>query len=42
MPGNGAYCEACEHQHTGRQWAYICIGCPCPETPGRDDEGDDS
>jgi DNA-directed RNA polymerase subunit RPC12/RpoP len=27
-------CEVCGHRHTGRQWAYICIGCSCQETPG--------
>lgn len=28
-------CKACGHQHQGVRLAYICIGCPCPETPGR-------
>jgi hypothetical protein len=28
-------CAACGHQHTGKAWAYICIGCPCPKTPGK-------
>jgi len=30
-------CPECGHVHQGAQFAYICIGCPCPETPGRDD-----
>lgn len=39
MPAtNQPNCEACGHQHSGRQWAYICIGCPCPETPGAEEE----
>ncbi|HKQ65984.1 MAG TPA: hypothetical protein VJZ73_13300 [Methylomirabilota bacterium] len=28
-------CSACGHQHGGRDVAYVCVGCPCPETPGR-------
>jgi len=28
-------CDKCGHAHTGIQLAYICIGCPCPETPGK-------
>jgi hypothetical protein len=26
-------CAECGHTHTGKQWAYICIGCPCPAQP---------
>jgi hypothetical protein len=33
------HCNACGHQHVGKHMAFICIGCPCPETPGRDDNG---
>jgi hypothetical protein len=28
-------CTKCGHHHSGVQLAYICIGCPCPETPGK-------
>lgn len=28
-------CAKCGHEHQGARWAYICIGCPCPETPGK-------
>lgn len=28
-------CSTCEHDHQGDRLAYICIGCPCPETPGK-------
>lgn len=34
-------CTACGHQHTGKAWAYICIGCPCPETPGKPESVDE-
>lgn len=30
-----ATCTGCGHQHAGRELAYICVGCPCPETPGK-------
>jgi hypothetical protein len=29
------HCEACGHDHQGRELGYTCIGCPCPKTPGR-------
>src|SRR4051812_23724611 len=29
----GFKCSDCGHQHTGVQWAYICIGCPCATRP---------
>jgi hypothetical protein len=25
-------CRACGHVHQGVEMAFICIGCPCPET----------
>lgn len=28
-------CPACGHEHGGHDVGYICVGCPCPETPGR-------
>ena len=28
-------CEMCGHPHTGPEWGFICIGCPCPETPAQ-------
>lgn len=28
-------CPECGHTHSGIEYAYICIGCPCPETPGK-------
>lgn len=28
-------CLNCGHEHKGVAWAYICIGCPCPATPGK-------
>lgn len=28
-------CPSCGHVHAGKRLAYICIGCPCPETPGK-------
>lgn len=33
-PSEGA-CTGCGHTHQGRGLDYICIGCPCPERPGR-------
>lgn len=30
---DGWHCETCGHQHAGKVLAYICIGCPCQETP---------
>jgi hypothetical protein len=27
-------CNSCGHEHSGAALAYICIGCPCSETPG--------
>ena len=24
-------CADCGHQHAGREYAWICIGCPCPQ-----------
>lgn len=30
-------CTACGHQHTGYNFAHICIGCPRQETPGKAD-----
>lgn len=27
------FCHDCGHEHTGVEWAYICIGCPCPHVP---------
>lgn len=24
------HCDECGHQHAGRRWAYICVGCHCP------------
>lgn len=39
------HCKDCGHEHEGFALASICIGCPCPETPGLDssteEEGDD-
>ena len=29
VDGIGFTCDACGHQHTGEQFAFICIGCPC-------------
>jgi hypothetical protein len=26
-------CSECGHDHTGRKFAYICIGCPCDFVP---------
>lgn len=26
-------CPDCGHEHTGKQWAYICVGCPCERRP---------
>lgn len=34
-PPNLDYCPVCGHTHQGRALAFICVGCPCPETPGR-------
>ncbi len=28
------HCAKCKHEHTGKKFAYICIGCPCLERPG--------
>ena len=28
-------CGVYGHEHQGFSLAYICIGCPCPEQPGR-------
>lgn len=28
-------CRACGHKHQGKKLAFICIGCACPETPGK-------
>lgn len=27
------HCTECGHSHTGRDLAYICIGCPCDFVP---------
>jgi hypothetical protein len=27
-------CAVCGHAHAGPEVGYICVGCPCPETPG--------
>lgn len=36
-------CPKCGHQHAGRELAFICVGCPCPERPGSDDyQGDET
>lgn len=32
-------CEACGHKHTGPAFGFICIGCPCTQTPGADSYG---
>ena len=32
----GIKCGACGHEHTGPELAFICIGCPCPAQPGRE------
>lgn len=26
-------CPDCGHVHAGGEWAWICIGCPCPRRP---------
>src|SRR5215467_7302110 len=26
-------CPMCKHQHAGREFGFICVGCPCPERP---------
>ena len=32
--GKGPWrCSECGHRHTGRKFAYICIGCPCNYVP---------
>lgn len=28
-------CAVCGHKHGGRDVAYVCVGCSCPETPGK-------
>ena len=28
-------CDNCTHDHAGAALAFICIGCPCPERPGK-------
>jgi hypothetical protein len=28
------YCDDCGHDHQGAGSAFICIGCPCPNTGG--------
>jgi hypothetical protein len=30
-------CSSCGHAHQGKHLAFICIGCPCPERPGREE-----
>jgi hypothetical protein len=34
-PQNERACPQCGHEHAGIDLAFICIGCPCPETPGK-------
>lgn len=36
----GVKCGACGHEHAGADLAYICIGCPCPARPGREEDAD--
>lgn len=44
MKDDGFDCVQCGHKHSGRQWAFICIGCPCERTEtssdGEDREGE--
>lgn len=28
-------CKACGHEHCGVAFAFICVGCPCGERPGK-------
>jgi hypothetical protein len=35
-------CPACGHEHQGEPLAFICIGCACPETPGKPVEADEA
>ena len=30
-------CQVCGHVHRGGDLAFICVGCPCTERPGRPD-----
>ncbi len=29
-------CASCGHEHQGPRLAFICIGCPCQELPGKE------
>lgn len=31
----GQTCKSCGHEHTGVAFAFICVGCPCEERPGK-------
>lgn len=32
-------CKKCGHDHQGKRLGFICIGCPCDERPGAENEG---